>query len=178
MKIQEVHSSTYLEEAQKKIKNITDIAPLAQGKCIFTKGVFDLLHFGHLSLFSYLEHLKLESDGVIVVGVAADSLVKKKKGDKRPINPENERALQIALLPQVDYVFINSHADLSTCITLLKPKYFIKGVDTTIGGMGESSLLEKNEELKSLDPVSTFVIYKDDQSISTSNIIERIIEKN
>ena len=115
---------------------------------------------------------------MVVVGVTADSLVKQKKGDKRPINPENERALQIALLPQVDYVFVNSNADLSPCITLLKPKYFIKGVDTTSGRVDESSLLEKNEELKTLDPTSTFVIYTDDQSISTSDIIKRILGKN
>ena len=61
----------------------------AKGKrIVFTNGCFDLLHIGHVR---YLEKARALGD-VLVVGVNSDSSVRKLKGPKRPILPEEERA--------------------------------------------------------------------------------------
>ena len=67
------------EEMQKKIKELQESGK----KVVFTNGVFDILHVGHLT---YLEEARDLGD-VLVVGVNSDSSVKTNKGDKRPINP-------------------------------------------------------------------------------------------
>ncbi|MBF1335896.1 MAG: adenylyltransferase/cytidyltransferase family protein, partial [Leptotrichia sp.] len=72
------------EEMQKKIKELQESGK----KVVFTNGVFDILHVGHLT---YLEEARDLGD-VLVVGVNSDSSVKTNKGDKRPINPEKFRA--------------------------------------------------------------------------------------
>ena len=71
-------------EMQKKIKELQESGK----KVVFTNGVFDILHVGHLT---YLEEARYLGD-VLVVGVNSDSSVKTNKGDKRPINPEKFRA--------------------------------------------------------------------------------------
>ena len=65
------------EEMQKKIKELQESGK----KVVFTNGVFDILHVGHLT---YLEEARDLGD-VLVVGVNSDSSVKTNKGDKRPI---------------------------------------------------------------------------------------------
>jgi len=177
MNIQNVHSETYLKEGQSKIMPLDKIIASVKGTCIFTKGVFDLLHYGHLSLFLYLNKLKNDFNCKIVVAISSDEIVKLKKGDKRPINPEMERALQIALLPQVDFVFINNSGDLPKIVSELKPAFFIKGIDTTEGNANSESLVKKNSELKEMEDSSIAVIFSDDQSISTSAILKRVASK-
>ena len=71
-------------------------------KIVFTNGVFDILHVGHLT---YLEEAKSFGD-ILIVGVNSDSSVKVNKGDKRPINSEIDRAKMILGLKPVDYVVI------------------------------------------------------------------------
>ena len=63
-------------------------------KIVFTNGVFDLLHKGHI--FSLTQAAK-EGD-VLVIGLNSDSSVKRLKGDSRPINDQDSRALLLAAL--------------------------------------------------------------------------------
>lgn len=72
-------------------------------KLVLTSGTFDLLHIGHLN---YLEQVKLHGD-VMVVLLSGDGRVKARKGPKRPIIPEVQRARILDALKVVDYVFID-----------------------------------------------------------------------
>ena len=71
-------------------------------KVVFTNGVFDILHIGHLT---YLEEARNLGD-VLVVGVNSNASVKVNKGDKRPINSETNRAFVLLGTKFVDYTVI------------------------------------------------------------------------
>lgn len=176
MEIQEINSEVSVNNASKKIKTLSEIVAISEGKCIFTKGVFDILHYGHLSLFQYINETKTKNNLMVVVGLTSDKIVKEKKGNKRPINPEKERLLQIALLPIIDYVFTHDELDYSKAISFLKPKIYIKGMDT-VGKISDPfAVMEANPEFKLMQNNSMITIFCDDGSISTSKIIKRINE--
>jgi rfaE bifunctional protein nucleotidyltransferase chain/domain len=97
-----------------------------QGKTIvFTNGVFDLLHPGHVR---YLQNARREGDALIV-GVNSDRSVKTIKGSTRPINPETERAEVVAALSAVDAVVVFDEDDPQRVIDRLQPDVLAKGAD-------------------------------------------------
>lgn len=174
MQIENIQSSVVFSSASNKIKPLNDIAAIINEGCIFTKGVFDILHYGHLSLFSFLDRLKMECKLKVVVGVTSDRVVKFKKGQSRPINPQTERTLQIAFLSAVDFVYIHDEVDYIDAISTLKPAIYVKGMDT-VGDQNEYQLLlQKNPEFASLKANAKIIVYNDDSSISTSIVIGRI----
>ena len=165
MRISRVDSEDTIALATNKIKNISEIVSATKEGCILTKGVFDLIHYGHLSLFAYLERLKRSNGYFIVVAITSDQMVKVKKGSNRPINPEEERLKQIALLPQVDY---------SSLVSILKPKIYVKGMDTVGKDTDMEKLISKNKEFELMPEDSQIIVFSDNSSISSSLIIDRI----
>jgi rfaE bifunctional protein nucleotidyltransferase chain/domain len=97
-------------------------------KVVFTNGVFDLLHVGHLR---YLTQARSLGD-VLVIGLNADSCVKRLKGELRPILPEAERAELLAGLACVDYVCLFSEDDPRELIKAATPDLLVKGGDWPI----------------------------------------------
>jgi len=97
-------------------------------KIVFTNGVFDLLHTGHI--FSLSQAAK-EGD-VLVIGLNSDSSVKRLKGDSRPINDQDARALLLASLMMVDAVVIFEEDTPLKLITSILPDVLVKGGDYTI----------------------------------------------
>jgi len=95
---------------------------------VFTNGVFDLLHVGHLR---YLRLARALGDA-LAVGLNADACVKRLKGDKRPILPEAERAELLAALTCVDYVCIFEEDDPRALIKIVVPQILVKGGDWPI----------------------------------------------
>jgi D-beta-D-heptose 7-phosphate kinase/D-beta-D-heptose 1-phosphate adenosyltransferase len=92
---------------------------------VFTNGVFDLLHPGHLR---YLQHARNLGDALIV-GVNSDRSVRRNKGPDRPINPEAERAEVLAALTCVDAVAIFDEETPFEIISALQPDVLVKGAD-------------------------------------------------
>jgi cytidyltransferase-like protein len=88
-------------------------------KIVFTSGVFDLLHLGH---FRYLEDAKSHGD-TLIVGIDGDSLVKKFKGNSRPLFTSRDRAEQISGCTHVDAVSISN--DISALIRTIHPDTLI-----------------------------------------------------
>jgi rfaE bifunctional protein nucleotidyltransferase chain/domain len=98
----------------------------AAGKTIvFTNGVFDLLHPGHLR---YLQHARSLGDALIV-GVNSDRSVRSNKGEGRPITPEAERAEIVAALSSVDAAVIFDEDTPHAIISALQPDVLVKGAD-------------------------------------------------
>jgi len=98
----------------------------AAGKrLVFTNGVFDLLHVGHVR---YLTQARALGDA-LVVAINSDRTVRKLKGDGRPIIDENERAEILAALRQVTYVVIFDDVSPRELITALLPDVLVKGGD-------------------------------------------------
>lgn len=94
-------------------------------RIVFTNGVYDLLHPGHVR---YLRAARAEGD-VLVVGVNSDRSVRANKGPSRPVMPEHERAEVIASLECVDAVAIFDAETPAEIITRLQPDVLVKGAD-------------------------------------------------
>ena len=97
-------------------------------KIVFTNGVFDVLHKGHIASLS-----EAASHGdILIVAVNTDTSVKKLKGPTRPINDESARALVLASLLQTDAVILFEEDTPLELITALMPDVLVKGGDYTV----------------------------------------------
>jgi rfaE bifunctional protein nucleotidyltransferase chain/domain len=97
----------------------------ASGIVVFTNGVFDLLHPGHVR---YLRDARRLGDALIV-GVNSDRSVRTNKGPARPINPERERAEVLAALACVDLAVVFDEDTPHALITQVQPDVLVKGAD-------------------------------------------------
>ena len=97
-------------------------------KLVFTNGVFDILHVGHVR---YLAQARALGD-TLVVAVNSDRSVRELKGADRPLNGEYERAEVLASLRVVDYVTIFDHVSPRSLIAKLLPDVLVKGGDYTL----------------------------------------------
>jgi D-beta-D-heptose 7-phosphate kinase/D-beta-D-heptose 1-phosphate adenosyltransferase len=107
-----------------------------QGTVVFTNGVFDLLHPGHIDILSAA---RAEGDS-LVVGINSDDSVRRLKGPSRPIRAERDRAYVVAALECVDCVVIFGEDTPLELIVALKPDVIAKGGDYNEGsvvGAGE-----------------------------------------
>ncbi|MCT7488929.1 D-glycero-beta-D-manno-heptose-7-phosphate kinase [Aliarcobacter cryaerophilus] len=129
--IYEYEYSLHKSNSTSHIKTFDEIKTLSsklhsQGKkIVFTNGCFDILHVGHVK---YLEVAKSYGD-VLILGLNADSSVKKLKGPTRPINTQDDRAYILASLESVDYVVIFEEETPYELIKLIKPHVLVKGGD-------------------------------------------------
>ncbi|MCB0664839.1 MAG: D-glycero-beta-D-manno-heptose 1-phosphate adenylyltransferase [Saprospiraceae bacterium] len=98
----------------------------SEGKrVVWTNGVFDLLHPGHIR---YLCAARKLGD-LLIVGINSDASVKRLKGEGRPINPEGNRLLQVAAMQMVDLVMLFDEDTPLKSIVALKPDIITKGGD-------------------------------------------------
>ncbi len=95
------------------------------GKIVFTNGVFDLLHPGHVR---YLQDARALGD-ILIVAVNSDRSVRANKGPSRPINPEHERAEVLLALACVDAAVIFDEETPHGVITRIQPDVLVKGAD-------------------------------------------------
>ena len=129
--IYEYEYSLHKSNSTSHIKTFDEIKTLAsklhnQGKkIVFTNGCFDILHVGHVK---YLEVAKSYGD-ILILGLNADSSVRKLKGPTRPINTQDDRAYILASLESVDYVVIFEEETPYELIKLIKPHVLVKGGD-------------------------------------------------
>jgi D-beta-D-heptose 7-phosphate kinase/D-beta-D-heptose 1-phosphate adenosyltransferase len=94
-------------------------------RLVFTNGVFDLLHPGHVR---YLQAARREGDA-LMVGVNSDRSVRANKGPSRPIVPEAERAEVIGALAAVDAVVVFDEDTPAEIIRRVQPDVLVKGAD-------------------------------------------------
>jgi len=92
---------------------------------VFTNGIFDLVHRGHLELLNKAKRL----GDVLIVGINSDASVRRNKGPKRPIISQDDRAFMLANLTPVDYVVIFEEDTPYEVIKLVQPDILVKGSD-------------------------------------------------
>ena len=131
-------------------------------KIVFTNGVFDILHAGHLD---YLNRSKKLGD-ILIVGVNTDESTKAIKGLDRPFNGEEDRAALLAGLECVDYVTLFSETTPIKLIGLLKPDLLVKGADYSADEVVGKDLVE------SLGGEVKLISFK--EGFSTSRLIDKI----
>lgn len=128
----------------------------------FTNGVFDILHSGHIASLS---QAAVEAD-FLIVGLNADASVKRLKGDERPINNQDSRALVLASLIIVDAVVIFNEDTPLEIIKAIMPDVMVKGGDYTIDQIvGAKEVMANGGRV---------VINEIVEGFSTTGIIERM----
>ncbi|MDR1460561.1 MAG: D-glycero-beta-D-manno-heptose-7-phosphate kinase [Campylobacteraceae bacterium] len=127
-------------------------------KIVFTNGCFDILHVGHVK---YLQNAK-NLGSLLIVGLNSDKSVTRLKGNDRPINNEQDRAVVLSSLGFVDYVVIFEEDTPYKLIQKIKPDILTKGADY------------KDKEVVGSDLVGEVVLIDFIEDKSTTNIIKRI----
>ena len=105
---------------------------------VFTNGVFDLLHVGHLR---YLQRARALGDALLV-GINSDGSVRAVKGSGRPITPQDERAELLAALACVDGVVVFDEPTPHDLIAALGPDVLVKGADWAADAIVGRDLVE------------------------------------
>lgn len=131
-------------------------------RIVFTNGVFDILHEGHIASLSQAATYA----DVLIVGVNSDASVKRLKGDSRPVNNEHARALVLASLVMTDAIILFEEDTPLNLITALMPDVLVKGGDYTIDQIaGAKEVIANGGEVILADMV---------EGISTTTIIEKM----
>ncbi len=109
-------------------------------KVVFTNGVFDILHRGHVE---YLAAAKSLGDELIV-GINSDASVKKIKGPRRPVVDQNDRAYLVSQLVPVDAVCIFEQETPYDTISALIPDVLVKGADWKVEDVVGKDVVERS----------------------------------
>lgn len=131
-------------------------------KIAFTNGIFDILHKGHI--FS-LSQAASEAD-YLIVGLNSDSSTKMLKGETRPINDEQSRALLLASLLIVDAVVIFNEETPLELIKAILPDVIIKGGDYTVEQVAGGKEVIENGGRVVINPII--------EGLSTTGLIQKI----
>jgi D-glycero-beta-D-manno-heptose 1-phosphate adenylyltransferase len=135
---------------------------LQNKKIVFTNGVFDILHKGHISSLC-----DAASFGhVLLVAVNSNTSVKKLKGEGRPINDEQSRALLLAAMVMTDAVIIFEEDTPLELIKLIMPDVLVKGGDYTIEQIAGAKEVIANGGQVQIVPIV--------EGFSTTSIIEKM----
>jgi len=131
-------------------------------KIVFTNGVFDILHEGHIASLSEAALY----GHVLIVGINSDASVKRLKGESRPVNNEGSRTLLMASLVMVDAVILFEEDTPLNLISSILPDVLVKGGDYTIEQIvGAREVLANGGEVNIVPILEGF---------STTGIIEKM----
>ena len=147
-----------MEQAVALVKRSRD----AGKTIVFTNGVFDLLHPGHLR---YLQQARGLGD-LLIVGVNSDRSVNANKGEGRPITPEDERIEILEALACVDAVVVFDQDTPHAVIAALQPDVLVKGADWAEDAIVGRDIVEARGGRVVRMPV--------ERGYSTTAIVERI----
>jgi rfaE bifunctional protein nucleotidyltransferase chain/domain len=110
---------------------------------VFTNGVFDVLHVGHVRCLQAAKSLGGALGGSLIVALNTDASVRRlNKGPERPINPEQLRAEVIAALACVDAVLLFDEDTPYELISAIKPDVICKGGDYDMSKLPETALVQ------------------------------------
>ena len=114
-----------------------DRAAAAARRVVFTNGVFDLLHPGHVDV---LTGARAQGDALLV-GLNSDASVKRLKGPERPVRSEAERAYVLAALEAVDAVVVFGEDTPAEVLDRIRPDVWAKGGDYAGADLPEAAVL-------------------------------------
>src|SRR4029079_16501960 len=144
--------------------DLADSLRRAGKRVVFTNGVFDLLHPGHVR---YLQAARAEGDALIV-GVNSDRSVRAIKGPSRPVTPEKERAEILAALACVGVVAVFDEDTPAEIIRAVHPDVLVKGADWAVDAIvGRDTVEARGGRVVRIEVVPGY---------STSRIVARLQE--
>ena len=156
-------------ELRNKIVDREHLISLSSGwhekgkKIVLANGLFDILHVGHVR---YLMEAK-DCGDILLVAINSDKSARALKGEKKPINNEQDRAYLVSGLEMVDYVTIFDEISVENILRIVKPDIHAKGTDYTKDNVPEKELAkELGIEIR---------ITGDEKNHATTDIIEYIV---
>jgi ribose 5-phosphate isomerase B len=135
-------------------------------KIVFTNGVFDILHAGHLEVLKFSKSL----GGRLIVGINSDRTTTVLKGPNRPINSEKDRKKALESFSFVDEVVIFDDTETVDIISQIQPHVVVKGGEWTAAQVRKRDRIPAHIEVK----VFPLVTDKGGKKLSTTGIIEKI----
>jgi rfaE bifunctional protein nucleotidyltransferase chain/domain len=131
-------------------------------KVVFTNGVFDLLHIGHITYMAKAAEL----GDKLIIGLNSDTSVKRIKGNDRPVNDQNSRAALLAALFFVDAIVVFEEDTPIDPIATLLPDILVKGADYSVENIvGAKEVIANGGEVKTINFVEGY---------SSTSIIQKI----
>jgi rfaE bifunctional protein nucleotidyltransferase chain/domain len=144
------------------LKAATDKWKANGDKVVFTNGVFDLLHIGHISYLAAAAGLGQK----LIIGLNSDASTRRLKGPTRPVNDEYSRSIMLASIFFIDAVVLFEDDTPIIPITTLLPDILVKGGDYSIDQIvGAPEVMANGGEVKAIEFVDGY---------SSSNIIDKI----
>jgi len=159
------------EETVAKHKTLTELAEICKKlhndrkRIVLTNGCFDLLHVGHIKLFSASRQL----GDVLVVAIDDDDSVRRLKGAQRPVISSAERVGILSALNSVDYVVVFATNELEKVIKSVRPDVLTKGSNYESEEVQGRQIVEKFGGRVELIPIT--------ENISSTQIINHIKNK-
>lgn len=146
---------------RRHVRRVERIAPDPRGKVVFTNGIFDILHKGHLDLLKWSRNL----GDRLVVGINSDASARALKGEGRPVNSQENRKAVLQALRFVDEVIVFDELKPTELISVLRPAVLVKGGEWLAEEVRENDGIPDDVEIK------IFPIVK---GYSSTNIITKI----
>ncbi len=151
-------------EEGRHVKRVEKISEHKPNKIVFTNGVFDVLHKGHIELLNFSKSL----GDKLIVGINSDRATKELKGATRPINNEEDRKKVLESIKEVDEVVIFDDTKTIDIISKIKPHIVVKGGEWT------AEEVRKRDQIPDEIEIKICPLKKD---YSTTNILKRAHEK-
>jgi len=142
------------------VRRVELIAPEPHGKIVFTNGVFDIVHRGHIAMLEWARSL----GDRLVVGINSDASAKAIKGPSRPLNSQEDRKAVLSSFKFVDEVLIFDEINPYSLIQTLSPQIVVRGGDFTA------------DEVRIRDGISVGIevkIFPKVEGFSTTRVIEK-----
>jgi ribose 5-phosphate isomerase B len=146
---------------RRHVRRVERIAPDPRGKVVFTNGIFDILHQGHIELLRWARNL----GDKLVVGINSDASARALKGEGRPINSQDNRKAVLQALRFVDEVVIFEDNKPTALIQELHPAIVVKGGEWLAGQVRDQDEIPTDIDVKIFPLVKGY---------SSTNVIRRI----
>ena len=157
---------SWLETSFGEGRHVKRVEKLSKQKksVVFTNGVFDILHTGHIELLKFAKSL----GDRLIVAINSDRSVAELKGPSRPINSQEDRKKLLEAIHEVDEVVIFDHLDTKDLILQLNPSILVKGGEWTADQVRQRDQVPEDVEVK---------IFPFLKSYSTTSVIKKIHEQ-
>jgi rfaE bifunctional protein nucleotidyltransferase chain/domain len=146
---------------RRHVRRVERIAPDPRGKVVFTNGIFDILHQGHIELLKWSRNL----GDRLVIGINSDASARAIKGEGRPVNTQENRKAVLQSLRFVDEVLIFDELKPTDLISTLQPAIVVKG------GEWLAEEVRNQDEIPEDVEVKIFPLVK---GYSSTNVIRKI----
>lgn len=140
---------------QHKLRSLLAYWRFKQYRLVFTNGCFDIIHRGHID---YLARARQMGD-ILIIGLNTDESVRKLKGEGRPVNDQDARALTLASMTFVDAIVFFEEDTPYNLIRTITPDILVKGSDYEIRDIVGADIVQnsggKIETIEFLEGYST-----------------------